>query len=388
MRDFSYHNQTHIVFGKNSEAQTGALARAVSDKVLLHYGGGSVVRSGLLDRVKASLRDAGVAFVELGGVCPNPRLSLVREGIALCRKEILGCILAVGGGSVIDSAKAVGMGAVYDGDVWDFFCGKPFPGTLPLGVVLTIPAAGSESSTDAVITNEDGWLKRGSCASEGMRPVFAVLNPALTFTLPPYQTAAGVSDIMAHVMERYLVDEGGVDVTDRLCEAVLRGVMHSAPIVLERPEDYNARAEIMWAGTLAHNNLLGVGRRGDWCSHRLGHELSALYDATHGATLSVMFPAWMKYVYKQNLPRFAQFAHRVMEVSWDPWDLDGMALEGIRRLEAFFVRLGLPVTIRGLGVENPDIADMARKATMLDASFGGLVRLDRAAIEAVYRLAV
>jgi hypothetical protein len=276
-----------------------------------------------------------VEFIELGGVQPNPRLSLVKQGIELCRKHNIDFILAVGGGSVIDSAKAIAVGVPYEGDVWDFYSGKAVPEkALPVGVVLTIPAAGSEASKSSVITNEDGWYKRGLNV-EIIRPKFAIMNPEITFTLPPYQTACGAADIMAHVMERYFTHQKDVDFTDRLCEATLKTIIKNVPIVLEEPENYQARAEIMWASTIAHNDLLSTGRIGDWASHAIEHELSGIYDVPHGAGLAVVFPAWMKYVYKEDVDRFVQFATRVWDVEMDFSNPERTALEGIYRLTQF-----------------------------------------------------
>lgn len=363
MQDFSFYSPTEIVFGKNSEQQIGTLSRQLGGKVLVHYGSGSIKRSGLYDVVKASLKDAGVEFVELGGVQPNPRLSLVHEGIALCRKEQVQGILAVGGGSTIDSAKAIAAGVPYEGDVWDFLAQKEVPKTvLPVGVVLTIPAAGSEASNATVVTKEETQEKFGwNC--ELLRPVFAVLNPERTYTLPPFQTACGVADIMAHVLERYFTNEPNVAFSDRMCEALLRTMVEQAPRALAEPEDYAARAEIMWAGTLAHNDLLGRGRIEDWSSHMIEHELSAIYDVAHGAGLAVVFPAWMKLIYQERLERFVQFAVRVFDVPYTAGEDEKTALEGIRRIKAFFSSIGLPVTMKELGVPDRSSYDlMAEKA--------------------------
>jgi hypothetical protein len=335
MENFTFLSPTKIIFGRGVENQVGDETRVYSKKVLLHYGGGTIKRIGLYDRVVKSLRDAGVEFIELGGVQPNPRLSLVKQGIELCRKHNIDFILAVGGGSVIDSAKAIAVGVPYEGDVWDFYSGKEVPEkALPVGVVLTIPAAGSEASKSSVITNEDGWYKRGLNV-EIIRPKFAIMNPEITFTLPPYQTACGAADIMAHVMERYFTHQKDVDFTDRLCEATLKTIIKNVPIVLEEPENYQARAEIMWASTIAHNDLLSTGRIGDWASHAIEHELSGIYDVPHGAGLAVVFPAWMKYVYKEDVDRFVQFATRVWDVEMDFSNPDRTALEGIYRLTQF-----------------------------------------------------
>jgi alcohol dehydrogenase YqhD (iron-dependent ADH family) len=314
VQNFTFQNATKIVFGKATESETGKETAPFAKKVLLHYGGGSVRKSGLLDRVIASLKAAGIQFVELPGAQPNPRLGLVREGIRICREKGIGFVLAVGGGSVIDSAKAIAIGVPSTGDVWDFYLKKvPVKESLPVGVVLTIPAAGSEASNGSVITNDDGLFKKDA-GGECMRPKFAIMNPELTFTLPPYQTACGAADIMAHVMERYFTPVTGVDFTDRLCEATLTTIIDNVPVALAAPTHYDARAQIMWASTVAHNDLLSTGRGGDWASHMIEHELSGIYDVAHGAGLAVVFPAWMRFVHRTDLARFARFATRVWGV--------------------------------------------------------------------------
>ena len=384
MDNFVFTNPTKIIFGKDTENQTGSEIKRFASKVLLHFGGGSVVRSGLLDRVKASLRASGVEFVELGGVEPNPRVSLVREGIALCRREGIAFILAVGGGSVIDSAKAIAVGVPYSGDVWDFYEYSAVPeSALSLGVVLTIPAAGSESSPSTVISNAELKLKRG-LTTELVRPCFAIMNPELTFTLPAYQTACGAADIMAHIMERYFTNTLHVELTDRLCEAALRTIIANVPRVLEEPAGYDARAEIMWTGTVAHNDLLGTGREGDWGSHSIEHEISAIYDVAHGAGLAVVFPAWMRPVYRHVVPRFAQFAHRVWDVEMDFRNPERTALEGIDRLEAFFRTIGLPVRLSDMKITGERIQEMADKCTSKSRGFtGNFVRLDAKAVREI-----
>lgn len=387
MLNFTFSNTTKIVFGKGVEAQVGKEAAALGKKVLLHYGGGHIVRSGLKERVEASLQEAGLEIVELGGVQPNPRLSLVQEGIELARNEQVDLILAVGGGSVIDSAKAIGIGVPYDGNVWDFYAGKAkAEETLPVGVILTIPAAGSESSPSSVITNEDGWLKRGYGALV-TRPKFALLNPELTYSLPAYQTACGVADMVAHIMERYFTNEPDVGFSDQLCEAALRSIMQEAPVAIAEPENYGARANIMWAGTVAHNDLLGMGRSEDWASHDIEHELSALYDIAHGAGLAIVFPAWMKYVYKTNTLRFVQFAVRVFNVEQDFHNPERTILEGIRRLEEFFQRIGLPTSLADANIPTDRFAEMAEKATKQDTvKLGGLLPLGQKDVQAIYEL--
>ncbi|OHD67571.1 MAG: butanol dehydrogenase [Spirochaetes bacterium RBG_13_68_11] len=363
MENFTFANTTKIIFGRGTEAGAGAEMKPLAQRVLLHYGKDSIRKSGLHGRVLQSLKAAGISCVELGGVVPNPRVSLVREGIRLCREHKLGGILAVGGGSVIDSAKAIAAGVPYEGDVWDFYLKRAtIESALPIGVVLTIPAAGSESSFGSVITNEEGSYKRDAL-SEHMRPKFAILDPELTFSLPPYQTAAGAADIMAHVFERYFTSAKAVDFTDRLCEATLQTIIEHAPRALAKPGDYDSRAEIMWAGTVAHNDLLSTGRIGDWGSHMIEHEISAIYDVAHGAGLAVVFPAWMKRVYEHDVARFAQFAFRVFGVEHSFAHPERTAREGIRRLEEFFRRIGMPVTLRELGVPVDRLAEMARKCT-------------------------
>ena len=388
MDNFVFHSPTKIIFGKDTELQAGAETALHAKKVLLHYGGGSVKKSGLYDRVKKSLSDAGVEIVELGGAQPNPRLKLVKEGISLCREKGIEFILAVGGGSVIDSAKAIAVGVPYSGDVWDFYDGKAVPEeALPVGVILTIPAAGSESSPSSVITNDAGALKRGLTV-ELIRPVFAIMNPVLTFTLPAYQTACGAADIMAHIMERYFTNTTHVEFTDRLCEAGLKTIISNVPDVLRNPEDYGARAEVMWTGSVAHNDLFGTGREGDWASHMIEHEISGIYDVAHGAGLAVVFPAWMKYVYKHNVQRFVQFANRVWNVDIDHENPERTALEGISRLERFLSSIGLPVTLPQLGVKDDRFDEMAKKCTRNDSfTVGGFVKLKSSDVYEILKLA-
>lgn len=387
MINFSYQNATKIIFGKDTENEVGNESKKYGSRILLHYGGGSIKKSGLYDRVVKSLKDAGVEIFELGGVKPNPRLSLVREGIELCHKNNIDLILAVGGGSVIDSAKAIGIGVSYKGDVWDFYTGKAVVNaTLPVGVILTIPAAGSESSTGSVITNEDGWYKR-STGSNLMRPVFAIMNPELTYTLPPYQTAAGAADMMAHIFERYFTNEPNVDLTDRLSESTLRTIIKNVPIVLEEPENYEARAEIMWAGTIAHNGILGTGRVEDWGTHAMEHEISGIYDITHGAGLAILFPAWMKYVYKQDVNRFAQFANRVWDVEIDINNLEATALEGIEKTKAYFKKIGMPVSLTEANVPSDRFEEMASKGTE-NGPLGNFVKLHKEDIVNIFNLAL
>ena len=376
MENFTFRNTTKIIFGKDTESQVGIEAARYGNKILLHYSGGSIKKYGLYDRILKSLKDAGLEIIELGGVQPNPRLSLVKKGIDICRKEKIDFILAVGGGSAIDSAKAIAAGVPYTGDVWDFFTKKVVvEKVIPVGVILTIPASGSESSSNSVITNEEGLYKR-VVGSDMLRPRFAILNPEITYTLPPNQTVCGVSDIMAHIMERYFTTVKDVDLTDRLCEATLRTVINNTPIVLEEPENYSARAEIMWASTIAHNDLLSTGRIGDWASHQIEHELSGIYDIPHGAGLSGIFPAWMKYVYKKDSEKFAQFAVRVWNVEPDFRDVEKTALEGIKRLKNFYREIGLPITLKEMNIAYDRLEEMAEKCTE-EGPRGNFVKLNK-----------
>ena len=388
MQNFTFQNSTKIIFGRGVEGKTGEEVGKFGDKILFLYGGGSIKDHGIYDKVMDSLAESGIEVVELGGVKPNPRLSLVKKGINICREENIEFILAVGGGSVIDTAKAISIGVPYEGDVWDFYSGdKEVRETIPTGVVLTIPAAGSESSPGSVITKEKGGYKR-DVGSNKLRPEFAILNPEFTFSLPDFQTAAGAADIISHVLERYFTREPEVGFTDRLCEATLRTVIKNTPIVLEEPENYGARAQLTWASTVAHNDLLGTGREEDWASHNIEHELSGKYDVTHGAGLAIIFPAWMKYVYKEDPDTFAQFTTRVWNEEIDFDSIDRTAKEGIYKLEQFFERIGLPTRLRHLDVETTesDLVEMADKCTE-KGPVGNFVELDREDVLEIFRLA-
>ncbi len=388
MRDFTFQNTTKIIFGKHVLESVGEETAASGKKVLLHYGSGHIKKTGLYERITDSLKKVGVSWVELPGVMPNPRLSLVHEGVELCRREGVDFLLAVGGGSVIDSAKAIALGVPYSGDVWDFYAGKAEPkAALPLGVVLTIAAAGSESSKGTVISSEETGQKL-PVNYDDLRPRFAVMDPSLTMTLPAYQTACGAADIMAHVMERYFTQEPDVDLSDRLCEATLKSVIQNTPVALQKPDDYAARAEIMWAGTVAHNDLLGMGRVEDWASHNIEHELSAVCDVAHGAGLAIVFPAWMQYVYKHNLPRFVQFAVRVWNVEERFDDPEATALEGIARIKAFFKSIGLPTTLQEIGIGSDKIEDIAQAgARNGGGALGSFVKLSARDIAKLLKLA-
>lgn len=389
MDNFNFYSPTEFVFGKGRENECGKYVKKYCrTKALIHYGGGSAVKSGLLDRVRKSLDECGISYSELGGVSPNPRDTLVYQGIELCRKEGIDFILAVGGGSVIDSAKAISAGVPYDGDFWDFYCGKKKIETaLPIGVVLTIAAAGSEGSGDSVITKEDGLLKRGA-GSDALRAKFSILNPELTQTLPAYQTACGATDIMAHVFERYFTNTKEVEITDRLCEAVLLTMIKETPRVIADPNNYEARANIMWAGMVAHNGLVGVGRSQDWNSHGIEHELSALYDCAHGAGLAVIMPAWMEFVYKHDVMRFCEMATRVFGCQMNYEDPEATALEGIHRFRSFLKSIGMPTNFKELGAKEEDIPTLAGKLRYgPDGRTGGFVRLSQEDVTKIYKIA-
>ncbi|MBO5531880.1 MAG: iron-containing alcohol dehydrogenase [Fibrobacter sp.] len=386
MDNFNFYSPTEFVFGKDRENECGELVKKYGGtKVLIHYGGGSAVRSGLIDRVKASLDVAGIPHVELGGVKPNPHDSLVYKGIEIVRENGIDFILAVGGGSTIDSSKAIAMGAVYDGDFWDFYEGKALAAAaLPIGVVQTIAAAGSEGSGDSVVTKEDGMLKRGA-SSEHIRPKFAVQNPALLCTLPAYQTACGITDIMAHVFERYFTNTLEVEVTDRLCEAVLLTMVKEGPRAIADPANYQVRANIMWAGTVAHNGVVGCGRSQDWNSHAIEHELSALYDCAHGAGLAVIMPAWMEYVVDHNVMRFAQMATRVFGCQMNFENPKATALEGIKAFRKFLHSIGMPINFAELGAKEEDIPKLVEKLNPGDG--WGFVPLKAKDVAEIYKIA-
>ena len=389
MNNFVFYSPTEFVFGKATEMQVGALARKHgARKVMIVYGGGSVVRSGLLDRVKQSLQEAGIEYCLMGGVQPNPVDTKVYEGIEFCRREQADMLLPVGGGSVIDTAKAIAAGVLYEGDFWDFYIGKTkVTKALKVAVVLTIPAAGSEGSGNTVITKLDGLQKLSLRVPEVLRPVFSIMNPELTYTLPPFQTACGVADMMAHIMERYFTNTQEVEIGDRLCEGTLMAIINEAPKVMRNPEDYGARANLMWAGMIAQNGTCGVGCEEDWASHFLEHEISAIYGVTHGAGLSVIFPAWMTWMVEHNVGKIAQYAVRVWGVP-ESEDKKAVALEGIGKLKAFFSSLGLPVTFKELGVENPDIDRLADSLHRNKGELvGNYVKLTKLDSKEIYRLA-
>lgn len=382
-----FYPATKYVFGRGTENKVAdELSAFGMKKPLIVYGKGSVVRSGLLDRVRKSLEGAGIPYAELGDVQPNPVDAKVYEGIELAKKEGIDSVLAIGGGSSIDTAKAIAAAIPYDGDFWDFYCGKAkVKKALPVGVVLTIPAAGSEGSGNTVITKLDGLHKLGM-GSDLLRPKFALMNPELTFTLPPYQTAAGITDMLAHIMERYFTNTENVEITDRVAEGVMKAIINEAPKVIADPEDYDARANIMWSGTLAHNGVCSGGREEDWATHALEHEVSAVYGVTHGAGLAVMFPAWMTYAMKSNPKKLAQYARRVFDI--DEADDAIAAASGIEALKGFLTSIGMPVNMKQLGVENPDCELLARKVVENKGdSFGNYIKIDRPTAEEIYRIA-
>ena len=383
MLNFTFYSPTKFVFGKGEENNIGQLlSQRGTKKVLLHYGGQSAEKSGLLGRVCTSLKGAGIEFVELGGVHPNPRYALAQKGIELVRKENVDLILAVGGGSTLDSSKCIAVGALYDGDVWQdkYIDKQPVTQALPVACILTIAAAGSEGSWDAVITHEAQGLKE-MMRSEAIRPVLSILNPELTMSLPAYQTACGVTDMFVHITERYFTNTRDVDITDELAEALMRTILKYGIVCVKEPDNYNARAQIMWAGMLAHNNICGVDREQDWASHHIQHRIGAKYDSAHGAGLATIFPAWAQYVYKHDVPRFVRFATKVMGVDNDVFHPEEVALEGIRRIKAYFASLGMPTSLSELGVKDEDIKELA------NFNDGFFVKLTPADMEKIFDLA-
>lgn len=394
MKNFNYYAPTQVAFGRNTESQVAELVKKYGgSKVLIHYGGQSAIRSGLLAKVEQILTEAGIVYVKLGGVKPNPRLSLVRKGIELCKEENVDFLLAVGGGSVIDSCKAISSGRFYQGDVWTLYEHKDHATQyLPIGCILTIPAAGSEMSNGSVITNDEveSWLKKDYCVDE-FRCKFAIMNPELTFTLPAWQTACGITDMMMHTMERYFSKDDDMETTDAIAEAILRTCIKEGPLALANPTDYTCRANIMWAGTLAHNDLTGCGTTGDWATHNIEHELSGLFDVSHGAGLAAVWGSWARYTRNENLPRFARFAHNVMGI--DTTNMSDMEASdaGIKAMEQFFRSIGMPTdihTLVGKDITDAEIEEMAQKCTNGDTTtIGGLKILHAADIVKIYQMA-
>lgn len=393
MRNFEYYTPTKIYFGKDTHLQAGALLKERNAaKVLIHYGGNSAVKSGLIDEIKKNLDESGISYVLLGGVVPNPRLSKVREGIALCKKEGIDFILAVGGGSVIDSAKAIGYGVANPcTDVWDFYLRTKTPAAcLPIGVILTIAASGSEMSSSSVITNEDGWLKRSCAKTDFCRPQFALLNPRLTYTLPQYQTESGCVDILMHTMERYFVNIETMEITDSMSESLMQTVIYNARILMKEPGNYNARAEIMWAGSLSHNGLTGCGTGGgDWACHQLEHELGGMFDVAHGAGLAALWGSWAHYVCDVNPERFAQFATNVFDIPCGT-DFEKTALAGIEAMKEFFHSINMPTNLHELGLDLTDeqIHELAFKCSFEDTrTIGMFKQLNMKDMEKIYQMA-
>ena len=390
MLNFDMHIPTRIMFGRDTQKEIGSLIKPYTKKALLHYGGNSIKKSGLYDQVVASLKENNIEFVELGGVVPNPRLSLAEEGAELCKKEGVDLILAVGGGSVIDSAKAIALGACND-DIWKFYEeGGEIKAALPVATILTIPAAGSESSPHTVITNEEKQIKKGY-GSNLLKPILSIVNPELFFTLPQNQIANGVADMMSHIFERYFTNTTHTDLTDGLCETTLKTIMKNALIVSQNPKNYDAWCQVGFGGTIAHNDILGLGRAQDWACHDMEHELSAIYDIAHGAGLAVLTPAWMQYVYKTNINMFVQFAVNVMGVEGSYRDPDAIVMEGIARLREFYKKMDLPATLTEMGIEEERYELMARKATGeaygKEHSIGGLKKLNWQDVLEIYKLA-
>ena len=389
MNNFNFYVPTYFSFGKDTEKETGELVKRFGgSKVLIHYGGGSIKSNGVFDRVVKSLNEHKIPYVELGGVQPNPRSGLVYKGIELCRKENVDFVLAVGGGSAIDSAKAIAAGVPYEGDFWDYFAtDMTVDEALPMGTVLTIAAAGSEGSSGAVITHEEG-MNKWSTGGEAMRPKFSILNPESTCSLPAYQTACGITDIMAHVCERYFTNTKNVEITDRLCEGILKAVIAETPKVMANPDDYDARANIMWAGMVAHNDSCGVGREDDWSSHNLEHELSSFYDVAHGAGLAVMMPAWMTYVVSQNVMRSAQFAVRVWDCDMNFEKPEITAREGIEKFRNFLTTIGMPRNFEDIGADAKDIPKIVEHIGFSDTkTLGSYVKVGAKEATEIYELA-
>lgn len=390
MNNFTFYSPTKVIFGKDVESSVGEEIRAWGGtKVMVHFGGGSAKKTGLLDRVEASLKEAGLSYLMFGGAQPNPRLKLVHEGVELARKEGVDFILCVGGGSAIDSGKSIALGVPYDGDVWDFYDEKVLPkASLPVACILTLAAAGSETSKSSVITKEEGWLKKGY-GTEFNRPKFAMMNPELTYTLPPYQTACGVVDIMMHTLDRYLCNSGTNEMTDRIAEQVLKTVSEFGAIAMKEPENYLARSEVMWAGSLSHNDLTGLGLNGDWAPHQLEHELGGMFDVAHGAGLAAVWGAWAKYVYKEGVQRFARLGINVWGLSMDYENPERTALNAIQRTMDYFASIDMPVTttqLLGRELTDAEIEELAEKCTFFGKrTIGGMKVLNKQDMIEIYK---
>lgn len=391
LQDFNICIDTKFVFGKDAQNQIGRELKQMGiHKVLIHHDNGKFLYdTGLLEQVEKLLEQEGIETLELGGVQPNPRLSLVREGIALAKKEQVDLVLAIGGGSVIDSAKAIGLGAVTDTDVWEFFTGNAVPErSLPTGVILTCPATGSESSAVTVVNNTDVGMKL-LVSNPVVRPAIAFMNPELTYSLPKFLTACGVVDMFSHVCERYFTPDSEIGVIDRMSEGILKTLVEIGPKVLEEPSNYSYRAEIMWIGTIAHNNTVGIGRIQDWATHEIGNELSALYDTPHGATLSIIMGSWMRYIYQKSPERFARYAKEVFGVEWTKENTLEAAYAGILKTEEYFRSMGMPVSFGDFKVPTDEVEKMLDQIAFRgeDDSIGGIVRLNREDCRRIYEMA-
>ena len=390
MINFQFCVPTRVVFGKDTQKNVGAeIVSEGGKKVLLHYGSERIKKDGLYDEVMASLKNANLEVFELGGVRPNPRIDTVRKGVEICKAQGIDFILAVGGGSPIDSSKAIAIGALMEGDIWnDIYLGGGAAPTkaLPIGVILTFAAAGSETSNSVVISSEDGSIKRG-LRCNAIRPRFALENPELTYSLPPYQTGAGTADILMHILDRYFTNEKNTEVTDRLAEGAMKAIIRAGRQVIENPSDYNARADLMWVGGLAHNDLMGLGKVNDFAVHQLGHELSAKYDVTHGASLTIAWQHWAKYVYKHDVMQFAKFAVRVMDCQMDFENPENTALEGIKRLNDWFIELGMPTSFDDAKLPKDELDDLAYHCTFFGKrTIGQLVTLKAEDILNIYKM--
>jgi len=386
MLDFTFQNGTKLIFGKNTQKMAGVEIKPFSDSVLLVYGSDRIKTTGLYDAVVQSLENENITHVDLSGVKPNPVVSLVRQGIEIVRENKIGFILAIGGGSAIDTAKAISIGVHYEGDVWDLFTGESLGEVVPTGSILTYPAAGSEASNGSVITNEEGWYKR-PVGAESMRPKFAILNTELTLSLPKELTAIGIADMMSHLLERYFTQVKNTELIDGLIESTLRTIIRNAHKVMADPANNEARAELMLASTFAHNDMFTCGRTGDWASHDIEHELSGIYDIAHGAGLTIVMPAWMSYVYRDAPERFAAFAKQVFDVDDSSQSEDALALQGIQELKVFFDQIGLPTRLSQVDIDQSRFSEMAEKCTQ-NGSLGNFKKLDAGDVINIFNLAV
>lgn len=382
MKDFEFWSPTRFVLAKDADLLCGQEVKKYSDNVLfVHYGDDFTYKSGLHGRITGALNEAGITCFELPGVQPNPKAGLVRKGVEICKRENIGCVLAVGGGSVIDTAKAVAIGAKYDGDVWDFYTKKAIPvDALPIGTIMTLPATGSEASNGSVLN--DGITL--DVMSDIIRPSFTLMNPDLTLTIPKSQTVYGIIDMFSHVMERYFSTSRNAEITDRMCEGVMKAIITNAGRLMENMNDPEIRAEFMWISIVAHNGILAVGRNQDWATHAMAAQLSAEYNTVHGAALSVLFPQWAKYVYKDNLPRFVQFAHRVFNIDVDFDNPEKTAMKGIDEMRAFFDYLGAPNNLRGIGITTHDKFSTLAGNVCKFGNVGGIKALNATDVERIY----